>query len=98
MDNEFDIKILKSYLEEFFNESILTKGNNFGPNLSLPSSESYSEYLQLIHQLNDFDKPILFGLPENIERSWQKIRSKRTIEQIKSTSQKEKREEEKKGK
>lgn len=82
MDNTFDIEILGSYLREFFNESALNRGL-FGPNLSLPSSESYSEYLQMIHQLNDFDKPSLFGLPENIERSWQKMKSSETVNQLK---------------
>ncbi|KAK6637824.1 hypothetical protein RUM44_008246 [Polyplax serrata] len=82
MDNTFDIEILGSYLREFFNESALNRGL-FGPNLSLPSSECYSEYLQMIHQLNDFDKPSLFGLPENIERSWQKMKSSETVNQLK---------------
>ena len=44
----------------------------------------FKEYTQLIASLPDDDEPSFFGLPANIERSWQRIVSSQVIGQLKS--------------
>jgi hypothetical protein len=40
--------------------------------------------MNAIQQLSDNDKPAYFGLPANVERSWQRITSHEVINQLKS--------------
>jgi hypothetical protein len=41
-------------------------------------------HISAIQQLSDNDKPAYFGLPANVERSWQRITSHEVINQLKS--------------
>ncbi|KAJ8297986.1 LOW QUALITY PROTEIN: hypothetical protein KUTeg_024517 [Tegillarca granosa] len=85
VDNPFDNRVMVSYLKQFFDPSILSaQGRNkrLGP-LKIPTSTMYQDYLQEIDQLPEFDKPSYFGLPENIERSAQRIISSQVISQLK---------------
>ena len=41
------------------------------------------DYLDVVNDLPEFDKPSYFGLPENIERSAQRIVSGQVISQLK---------------
>lgn len=41
------------------------------------------DYVETIEELPEFDKPSYFGLPENIERSAQRIISNQVIGQLK---------------
>lgn len=49
----------------------------------MPSSANYQDYVNVIENLLDFDKPTYFGLPSNIERSWQRSTSSQVINQLK---------------
>ena len=44
---------------------------------------SFQDYTDVITELPEFDKPSYFGLPENIERSAQRIISNQVISQLK---------------
>ena len=49
----------------------------------LPSSSTeYKDYLELINKLPEEDKPSFFGLPANIQRSYQRTQSTATINQL----------------
>lgn len=44
---------------------------------------TFQDYIEAIEELPEFDKPSYFGLPENIERSAQRIISNQVIGQLK---------------
>lgn len=39
--------------------------------------------MKIVNKLPDLDKPIWFGLPENVDRSWQRNTSSFIISQLK---------------
>ncbi|XP_053400577.1 cytoplasmic dynein 2 heavy chain 1-like [Mercenaria mercenaria] len=85
VDNPFDINVMKAYVLQFFDPATLSQGaknKRLGP-LRLPTSTNYRDYLEVISALPEFDKPSYFGLPENIERSAQRIISSQVISQLK---------------
>ncbi|KAJ3590900.1 hypothetical protein NHX12_008848, partial [Muraenolepis orangiensis] len=73
IDNPSDLRILRSYLEQFFS-------------ISLPSSCSIQDYRSVIENLPEDDRPAFFGLPANIERSSQRITSSQVISQLRVLS------------
>ncbi|XP_069679211.1 cytoplasmic dynein 2 heavy chain 1 isoform X2 [Periplaneta americana] len=85
VDNVYDIRVLASYLREFFNTSTLVDGRKpLGPGINVPTIASYKAHMNTIQQLSDNDKPAYFGLPANVERSWQRITSHEVINQLKT--------------
>ncbi|CAG2190736.1 DNCH2 [Mytilus edulis] len=85
VDNPFDLRVMVSYLKQFFDGSVLSsqsRNKRLGA-LKLPSSTNYRDYIDAIEELPEFDKPSYFGLPENIERSAQRIVSSQVISQLK---------------
>ncbi|KAF2973673.1 hypothetical protein EK904_004515 [Melospiza melodia maxima] len=80
VDNYFDMRVLRSYLEQLFNSRIIgslnTRGkkmSTFPCSISLPNSCSILDYRHIIESLPEDDKPDFFGLPANIARSSQRI-------------------------
>ncbi|CAF93625.1 unnamed protein product, partial [Tetraodon nigroviridis] len=97
IDNPFDLRILRSYLEQFFNAQLLSsasatqrrsKGETscFTPLISLPNSFILLDYRGIIENLPEDDRPAFFGLPANIERSSQRIVSSQVISQLRVLS------------
>ncbi|XP_068440329.1 cytoplasmic dynein 2 heavy chain 1 isoform X1 [Clinocottus analis] len=98
IDNPSDLRILRSYLEQFFSARLLSsslsagqrksKGGTrlFPPQISLPNSCSVLEYRSVIENLPEDDRPAFFGLPANIERSSQRIISSQVISQLRVLS------------
>uniref|UniRef100_A0A673BPT3 Dynein cytoplasmic 2 heavy chain 1 n=1 Tax=Sphaeramia orbicularis TaxID=375764 RepID=A0A673BPT3_9TELE len=72
IDNPSDLRILRSYLEQFFSARLL--------------SSSLSDYRSVIENLPEDDRPAFFGLPANIERSSQRIVSSQVISQLRVLS------------
>ncbi|XP_070553238.1 cytoplasmic dynein 2 heavy chain 1-like isoform X2 [Ptychodera flava] len=89
VDNVFDMRVLRSYLEQYFNNDVLSGGGARGrgkrlvANISLPTSSSHRDFVDLIESLPEEDKPQYFGLPANIERSAQRTISSQVISQLK---------------
>ncbi|XP_076467409.1 LOW QUALITY PROTEIN: cytoplasmic dynein 2 heavy chain 1-like [Babylonia areolata] len=84
VDNPFDTRVLVSYLKQFFDTGVISaqgKGKRLGP-LRMPTSTNIKDYQEVIANLPEFDKPSYFGLPENIERSAQRILSSQVISQL----------------
>uniref|UniRef100_A0A671UXN0 Cytoplasmic dynein 2 heavy chain 1 n=1 Tax=Sparus aurata TaxID=8175 RepID=A0A671UXN0_SPAAU len=98
IDNPSDLRILRSYLEQFFSahlfSSSLSAGQRksrggtrfFPPQISLPNSCSILDYRSVIENLPEDDRPAFFGLPANIERSSQRIISSQVISQLRVLS------------
>ncbi|XP_032214095.1 cytoplasmic dynein 2 heavy chain 1 isoform X5 [Mustela erminea] len=88
IDNYFDLRVLQSYLKQFFNSSITdvlnqrNKKSVFPYSLSLPKSCSILDYRAVIEKLPEDDKPSFFGLPANIARSSQRMISSQVISQL----------------
>ncbi|GLH06942.1 Uncharacterized protein GBIM_12528, partial [Gryllus bimaculatus] len=85
VDNAFDVRVLASYARDFFDADVLASGRRpLGPGIALPPSSNYRDFLTIVHQLSDKDQPAYFGLPANVERSWQRITSNEVIVQLRS--------------
>ncbi|KAB7504882.1 Cytoplasmic dynein 2 heavy chain 1, partial [Armadillidium nasatum] len=83
VDNVWDGRVLTAYLELFFNNEVIAgkrpAATHLAPNINIPTTVNYQDYTQLISSLPDDDEPVYFGLPANIERSWQRIASSQVI-------------------
>uniref|UniRef100_A0A4W6FB67 Cytoplasmic dynein 2 heavy chain 1 n=1 Tax=Lates calcarifer TaxID=8187 RepID=A0A4W6FB67_LATCA len=98
IDNPSDLRILRSYLEQFFSARLLSSSLSSGqrksrggtrffpPQISLPNSCSILDYRSVIENLPEDDRPAFFGLPANIERSSQRIISSQVISQLRVLS------------
>ncbi|XP_040514464.1 cytoplasmic dynein 2 heavy chain 1 isoform X1 [Gallus gallus] len=93
IDNYFDMKVLRSYLEQLFNSSVIgslnargRKMTSFLHSISLPNSCSILDYRHIIESLPEDDKPEFFGLPANIARSSQRMISSQVISQLRILS------------
>ncbi|XP_008581746.1 PREDICTED: cytoplasmic dynein 2 heavy chain 1-like, partial [Galeopterus variegatus] len=88
IDNYFDLRVLQSYLKQFFNSSVIdvlnqkNKKSIFPYSISLPKSCSILDYRAIIEKLPENDKPSFFGLPANIARSSQRMISSQVISQL----------------
>uniref|UniRef100_A0A8D0H431 Cytoplasmic dynein 2 heavy chain 1 n=1 Tax=Sphenodon punctatus TaxID=8508 RepID=A0A8D0H431_SPHPU len=93
VDNYFDMRVLRSYLEQFFNSRLIggsnlrsKKMNKFPYSISLPNSCNIMDYRNVIESLPEDDKPDFFGLPANIARSSQRMISSQVISQLRILS------------
>jgi dynein heavy chain 2 len=82
VDDTHDIKILASYLRNIFNADAISGSRPLGP-FQVPSTGDARECFEIANRLPDEDKPSMFGLPANIERSHQRMSSTTTISQLK---------------
>ncbi|KRY19216.1 Cytoplasmic dynein 2 heavy chain 1 [Trichinella patagoniensis] len=81
IENEFDMQILRAYLKQYFNK-VIAEDNRVAiaaGQCVLPTSTSYEEYASVISHLPDYDSPDVFGLPSNINRSWEQTESRRNL-------------------
>jgi len=71
VDQIMDERLLHTYLQQYFSSAMLSPGSRgsirLAPGVSLPSSSSHADYVQLIQQLPTQDAPSLFGLPANAD-------------------------------
>lgn len=86
IDNEFDMRVLRAYLEQYFNNEVLFNGKKLSIGVGLPSSKSLKEYTILINKMNDNDNPSLFGLPNNIDKAVQRYNTQQIINSLKILS------------
>ncbi|XP_026994578.2 cytoplasmic dynein 2 heavy chain 1 isoform X2 [Tachysurus fulvidraco] len=91
VDNVCDLRVLRSYLHQFFSNKTLTHSHTratsaFPPQINLPNSCCIADYQRVVESLPEDDKPSFFGLPANIERSAQRITSMQVISQLRILS------------
>ena len=72
IDNEFDLNVLATYLEQFFNNQTCSGSLKLTKNAILPQLNNNKEILTFINKLPDNDNPQIFGLPNNIEKAVQR--------------------------
>lgn len=69
IDNEYDLKVLRAYIEQMFNDTVLKGQNPLSQILPVPQSNNVRDFSGMIGKVPDTDLPSLFGLPANIDRS-----------------------------
>eukprot|EP01063_Lacrimia_lanifica_P011176 TRINITY_DN1797_c1_g1_i1.p1 TRINITY_DN1797_c1_g1~~TRINITY_DN1797_c1_g1_i1.p1 ORF type:complete len:4267 (+),score=1793.68 TRINITY_DN1797_c1_g1_i1:109-12909(+) len=76
MDNDFDVRLLVTYLKQYFNDDKLSIGNKrpqpISKGVQVPATCNQQEYLSVINQLPEIDYPATFGLPANSDRTVQR--------------------------
>jgi dynein heavy chain 2 len=87
VDDPQDALKLNTYLKTYFNNDVLTiDGKNPTRNLcssfALPKSNQYSAYKKIIQDLPESDDVSLFGLPANIDRTFQRNSSDNILIQL----------------
>ena len=87
IDNNNDIRILTTYLNQYFNSDIILNNGNSSRQLTrglqLPNSNKWEEYMSIASALPTYDSPSVFGLPGNIEGILQRTSSLNVIAQLK---------------
>ena len=84
IDNEFDMRVLKTYLKQFFNSDVFQGSKKLSSMIQVPKAASIRDYIQYISTLPDQDSPLMFGLPTNIDRSVQRFNSQKYINILKA--------------
>ncbi|EGC38132.1 cytoplasmic dynein heavy chain [Dictyostelium purpureum] len=69
IDNEFDMRLLNSFLEQLFTPSAFNQDFPLVPSigLSVPEGTTRAHFMKWIESLPDVSTPIWLGLPENAE-------------------------------
>merc|ERR1712153_274438 len=79
IDDVYDINVLRTYIENFFNIEVLSAhgagGKRLTRSVTVPNTARYTDYTELIAGLGHSDTPLLFGLPDNIDRAVQQVNS-----------------------
>ena len=86
VDNEYDMRVLRSYMAEIFKNETLKGQAALSNMVTTPQTTQVRDFVALIGQLPENDKPNMFGLPSNIDRSVQRFNSSQVIIQLKSLS------------
>jgi len=89
VDNSYDVQTLRCYLQQLFSDQ--TIGANgvrpvalAGSKIVIPSNSNHADYSSLLNTLGDADDAALFGLPANVDRATQQIRSAEVISNLKA--------------
>lgn len=84
VDNVYDTCVLVSYLQQFFNKSVLHEGSRLmSDGIHVPNTSDFNDHSKTIQQLSEKDKPSYFGLPNNVDLSWQRVTSAIVVNQLK---------------
>lgn len=79
VDNEFDMRVLRSYMKEVFLDTTLKGQAALSNMVNTPQTTDVRSFVNLISQLPEADQPAMFGLPSNIDRSVQRFNSTQVI-------------------
>lgn len=83
IDNEFDVRVLRAYIERTFKDQILKGQEPLSGMIPVPQSANVRDYVGVINKVPEFDAPSLFGLPANIDRSVQRFNSTAVVASLK---------------
>ncbi|XP_024218673.2 cytoplasmic dynein 2 heavy chain 1 [Halyomorpha halys] len=82
--NLYDLRVLSTYLKQFFNNSVIEENFEVASGITIPKSANIKEHLDIIKRLPDVDSPEYFGLPKNANRIWQREASLSAILHLKA--------------
>jgi len=90
VDNDLDAKVLRAYLQQYFNAEIVGQSGRVKPlpgtRVAVPSSKHKEDYMQVIADLPDSDPPAIFSLPANIGRAAQQVHGQKVVQSLKAMS------------
>lgn len=69
VDNDFDTRVLKTYMRETFKEASLRGQEPLSNIIQTPQSGNPRDFIATINKIPETDNPKIFGLPSNIDRS-----------------------------
>jgi dynein heavy chain 2 len=81
IDNPSDLKVLRAYLNRYFNLMVINGQAEVAQGLTIPKNQK--ELTAFISKQPDIDNPSLFGLPPNIDKVVQRNNSMATISNLK---------------
>lgn len=61
IDNDFDMSILKAYLETYFSNDVLQGNKKLPLGFAVPNSKSAKDFMMFINKMNDHDSPRYFN-------------------------------------
>ena len=73
IDDEFDYRILISYIEKYFTRDILSGKKEVSSGILVPNEAAIESHLKIISSLPDYDQPSTFGVPANVGRTQQRL-------------------------
>eukprot|EP00756_Hemistasia_phaeocysticola_P023549 Hpha_TRINITY_DN15900_c0_g17::TRINITY_DN15900_c0_g17_i1::g.73779::m.73779/K10414/DYNC2H, DNCH2; dynein heavy chain 2, cytosolic len=85
MDNDYDVRLLVTYLEQYFNDDVITTDGKRATALRhhkgivVPASRRQADFMHIIHGLPEMDHPATFGLPLNADRTVMKNQVKEIL-------------------
>lgn len=79
IDNIFDVRVLRAYIEEMFNDATLKGQQPLSKIIPVPQSANPRDFVGMIQKIPDQESPSMFGLPANIDRSVQRFNSQAVI-------------------
>jgi dynein heavy chain 2 len=88
IDNPFDMQVLRAYLQQYFNGTMVALGPGSRPSarlaagISIPTSTHHSDYVEATNAVPDVDRPEVFGLPANIEKAVQERSGEETVQRL----------------
>ncbi|CAH1986240.1 unnamed protein product [Acanthoscelides obtectus] len=87
IENIDDMDILEAYTRQYFSDEILShRWKLFDYDITLPNMAKFEEYVKCIKQIPIKDDPSIFGLPQNIDRAWEKQMSSSAVSELKNLS------------
>lgn len=69
MDNEFDMRVLRTYMRTVFQDATLKGQAPLSGLVTAPQSGRIQDFVGAIQKVPEQDNPDIFGLPVNIDRS-----------------------------
>eukprot|EP01052_Picozoa_sp_SAG31_P000354 SAG31_NODE_11_length_38734_cov_21.263854_4_plen_1070_part_00 len=90
IDNEYDVRVLVTYLHQYFNDDMLAGTGpgrgRLAKGVNVPQSGNHVDYVQLVDSLPETDSHSIFGLPGNIDILVQRVNSKQVLGQLRAIS------------
>jgi dynein heavy chain 2 len=77
IDNSVDLRILNTYIEEYFNAEMVNGNKKLTEGLSTKNIEEFKKILP------DTDTPALYGLSHGIDKAINRIKGKEALENLK---------------
>ena len=71
VDNEYDDKILSSFVNDLFREEVFSSSFKLvggKSNMMMPDARNYEQFLNWVHELPSVEDPQWAGLPSNVEK------------------------------
>lgn len=84
VDAPADLRVLRAYLATVLHPDVLRGSRPLARGVPCPATGVYEDYAAVVAALPETDAPYLFSLPDNIERSLQRVVAGKVVAALKS--------------